>query len=327
MDALLRRRSALSLALCGAMLPRRARGQPTFASWLDEVKLEAVARGIRASTVERALSDVSPQSRVLELDRRQPERRLTFAEYRNGVVSRARTERGRALLGTHGQLLRRTESRYGVPAGVVVALWGLESSFGDRLGEYPVISSLATLAFDGRRARFFRGELLSALQILDRGEVPPGSLRGSWAGAMGQCQFLPSTYLGFAVDADSDGSRDIWRSLPDVFASAANYLARSGWRKGVRWGRAVSAPGALGSEGGAALERRETMSRWRALGVRRADGGELPGSTLEASLVRPDRSSEEAFLVYDNFRTLMVWNRSTYFALSVGILSDLLEDS
>lgn len=323
MDALFRRRSALALTVAGALLPRPAASQASFARWVDELGREAARRGVRTATVDRAFAGVSPVSRVLELDRRQPERRLTFGEYRAGVVSRARIERGRASLTAHHELLRRTELRYGVPARVLVALWGLESNFGDRLGGFPVIDSLATLAFDGRRARFFRGELLSALEILDRGEVPLAAFRGSWAGAMGQCQFMPSTYLGYAVDADRDGRRDIWGSLPDVFGSTANYLARSGWREGVHWGRAVSAAEAL-SEGG--LDRRLPMARWRDLGVRLADGGELPGRALEASLVRPD-GSDESFLVYDNFRTLMVWNRSTYFALSVGILSDQLEDS
>lgn len=328
MATTLRRRHLMALPLLTlAPLPWRpaalaAAAEEPFGAWLEGLRREALAGGVRAATLERALAGVEPIPRVVELDRRQPEGRLTFAEYRERVVTPGRAARGRDLLRENAPLLRQVEARYGVPARVVVALWGMESNFGERQGTFSVVASLATLAYDGRRAAFFRKELLSALRILDAGDIAPAAMTGSWAGAMGQCQFMPSTYLGHAVDFDRDGRRDIWRARPDVFASAANYLADAGWDAGLRWGRPVSAPAGLAAERGG-LERRAPLDRWRALGVRLPDGGALPTASVEASLLRPDGGSED-YLVYPNFRTVMVWNRSTYFALSVGLLSDLI---
>jgi membrane-bound lytic murein transglycosylase B len=294
-----------------------------FGAWLKDLRREALAQGVRGGTLDRALAGVEPIPRVIELDRRQPEGRLTFAEYRERVVTRGRVERGRELLRANAPLLRRVEERYGVPARVIVALWGMESNFGERQGSFSVVASLATLAFEGRRAAFFRKELISALKILDAGDVTPSAMLGSWAGAMGQCQFMPSTYLGYAVDGDGDGRRDIWRTRADVFASAANYLANAGWNPGLRWGRPVRAPGDLARERGG-LDHRAALARWKADGVRLPDGGELPAAPVEASLLTMDEAGP-SYLVYPNFRTIMVWNRSTYFALSVGLLSDLIE--
>lgn len=319
MTFVLSRRLVLGAAL-PALVPVMARAADPFDAWLEGLRRDARAAGVRAGTLDRALSGLQPIPRVVELDRKQPETRLTFEEYRSRVVTRQRIERGRELAGTHARLLARVQERYGVPARVIVALWGIESNFGTRPGTFPVIASLATLAHDGRRAGFFRKELIAALKILDSGDITPERMIGSWAGAMGQCQFMPSTFLDYAVDFEGDGRRDIWTTLPDVFASAANYLANAGWDPGLRWGRRVSAPEGLRRAAG--LDNRAPLRHWQAQGVRLPDGSDLPAAAVEASLLDMDGPS---YLVYPNFRTIMVWNRSTYFALCVGLLSDLIE--
>jgi membrane-bound lytic murein transglycosylase B len=316
---LFRAGAALALALC----PRLPVAAETFAGWLEALRREARQQGIGAATLDRALRGLQPIARIIELDRRQPESRMSFAEYRRKVISTTRIERGRVLRHRHALELQRVADRYGVAPEVIVALWGIESSYGELKGKFPVIAALATLAWDGRRAGLFRRELISALRILDSGDVAPADMYGSWAGAMGQCQFMPSTYLRYAVDADGDGRRDIWSSLPDVFASIANYLRAAGWNGGARWGREVQLPRNDGLRTG--LDHKAPLQAWASDGVRLADGAELPVAPLDASLVVMDGSGP-SFLVYSNFRTLMVWNRSTYFALSVGLLSDMLRE-
>lgn len=296
-----------------------------FEVWLDELRREALARGIENSTLERALAGVRPLPEVIEADRRQPEGRMSFATYRERVVSRERIERGRDLLARHRRLLSTVEDRFGVPAEIIVALWGIESNFGDRQGGYPVFAALATLAHDGRRASLFRRQLLSALEIVDRGHANVLLMRGSWAGAMGQNQFMPSTYLGYAVDFDGDGLRDIWGSLPDVFASSANYLARSGWSPRVIWGREVMVPSRIGAAR-TGLDHWASLAEWQERGVRLPDGRPLPRADLDAALLRMDENRGSSFLVYENFKALMAWNRSTYFGTAVGLLADSLGD-
>ncbi len=307
--------------VAGPVLPAAAHGN--FEEWLRKLRAEARAAGIRASTLDRALAGLEPLPRVVELDRRQPEGRLTFAEYRRRVVGRDRIRRGRELRARHRRILAATARRYGVADRILVALWGIESSFGGFKGRFNVVAALATLAFDGRRAAFFRKELLAALRILDEGHVPVEQMYGSWAGAMGQPQFMPTTFLAHAVDADGDGRRDIWNSLPDVFASMANYLRRSGWDRRYRWGREVRLTRALG-EKRIGLRHRAALATWARRGVRRADGGALPEVAIDASLLLPDGPGGPAFLVYDNYRVLLRWNRSHYFALSVGLLADAI---
>lgn len=322
------RRTFLRLASggLGALLAtgsRRARATEPFETWLAAFRAEARARGISPRTLERAFAGVRPLEAVIEADRRQPERRIGFAEYRAKVVSPARIRRGRELLAEHRPLLERVRARYGVPAPVLVALWGIESNYGTYTGTWRVIDALATLAWEGRRAELFRRELLAALEIVERGERDPDGLSGSWAGAMGQCQFMPSSYLRYAVDFDGDGRRDIWTSLPDVFASMSRYLVEAGWVAGERWGRPVRVPAGL-DPGLGGLAHRAELAVWSRRGVRAVDGGPLPRVPIEASLLRMDGEGGPAFLVYRNFHTLMVWNRSTYFALSVGLLADEL---
>jgi len=299
-----------------------AETQP-FPVWLEGVREEALAQGISPETVAEALDGLEPIERVIELDRRQPEGRMTYREYLDRVLSEKRIERGRELMKEHKELLDRVAADYGVQPRFIVALWGIETNYGGWSGSTPVIGALATLAYEGRRADFFRSELMHALRILDEGNVEPENMLGSWAGAMGQSQFMPSSYLRNAVDYDGDGRRDIWGSLPDVFASIANYLARAGWNVRHTWGREVGLPAALG-DGLDGLEVRRSLPAWHDLGVRRADGSPLPAVALDASLLRTDDGLGPAYLVYQNFRVLMAWNRSTYFGLTVGQLSDLI---
>lgn len=313
---------AVAAAALSIALPASA-GAATFEEWLVDFKRDAQAQGISAATLTRAFKGVRPIDRIIELDRRQPEGRMTFAEYRTRVLNDQRVRRGQELLRRHRQVLEQVRARFGVPPQVVVALWGIESSYGEFKGKFGVVEALATLAFDGRRAELFRRELIAALKILDRGDVAADAMFGSWAGAMGQCQFMPSTYLNFAVDLDNDGRRDIWRSLPDVFGSTANYLAKSGWQATEIWGREIRATAGV-EEGTLGLDKRADLAVWQRRGIRRVDGGTLPATAIEASLVMPDGTSGPGFLVYRNFRTIMTWNRSTYFALTVGLLADEL---
>lgn len=294
-----------------------------FATWLAGLRAEAAAAGISAATLDAALTGIRPRQRIIELDRSQPEGRLSAAQYLARVVPQARKESARQRLAQHRALLDSVAARHGVQPRFIVALWGIETDFGRNTGGFGVIEALATLAFDGRRGDFFRGQLLAALRILEDGHIAPEAMRGSWAGAMGQSQFMPSSFLAHAVDEDGDGRRDIWTTLPDVFGSIANYLARSGWKDDQTWGRAVTLPPGFAAAH-LGLETVKPIAAWQALGVRRTDGGELPARQLAASILRPDGDGSQAYMVYDNFSTVLEWNRSIYFALAVGQLADAM---
>ena len=292
-----------------------------FAAWLGDLRAEARSAGISAEILDAALAGVAPIPRVIELDRRQPEFTLTFRQYIDRVVPPARIAKGRAKLRENKALLDEVGARFGVQPRFIVALWGIETDFGRVDGGFPVIAALATLAFDGRRSAYFRKELLDALHILEEGHITPAAMKGSWAGAMGQSQFMPSSFRRFAIDYDGDGRRDIWRTRADVFASAANYLARSGWKGDQTWGRAVRLPAGFDASA-AGLKVRRGLQDWQRLGVRRADGSDLPGRDLPASILLPAGADGPAFAVYENFRVTLKWNRSNYFALAVGLLAD-----
>ncbi len=301
-----------------------AANQADFASFLVGVRQDALAAGIKPATLDRALNGLQPIPRVLELDRKQPERVLTFTEYMGRVVTPARIETARHRLAENRSLLNEIGAKYGVQPRFIVALWGIESDFGRLTGGFPVVGALATLAYDGRRSAFFRKELINALKILDHGDIAPEAMVGSWAGAMGQSQFMPSSYLSYAVNWRGDGRRDIWNRKEDVFASIANYLARVGWRGDQTWGREVSLPPgfdrAAASAGGP-----KPLAEWRRLGVRRSDGGDLPAAESAAALVLPGGDDGPALLAYDNFRTVLKWNNSVFFASAVGYLADSME--
>ncbi len=321
-----RRYHTICLGLAaGAMLllqPPIIRAQPNdFSTWLKALRAEARQRGISHATLNDALSGLQPLPRVIALDRKQPEGRLTFAQYRQRVITKNRVRRGQRLLRQHRKLLTQVTTQYGVPGQVIVALWSIESDFGRLTGGFPVIAALATLAHDERRSAFFRTELLHALQIIDEGHIAAKDMTGSWAGAMGQSQFMPSSFLSRAVDFDGDGRRDIWNTLPDVFASTANYLILAGWHQGETWGQYVTLPTGLDTAV-IGLDRQKSIADWQALGVRRTNGNALPTTSLPASLVAPSGPQGPTFLVFNNYRVFLKWNRSTYFALAVGQLAD-----
>ncbi|GAB4362150.1 MAG: lytic murein transglycosylase [Kiloniellaceae bacterium] len=296
-----------------------------FDSFLAGLKQDALGRGIRAATVDQAFAGLKPLPEVIERDRSQREFTLTFTRYMRSAITEGRVAQARRLLEENRPLLEKVAAEYGVQPRFLVSFWGLESNFGQHTGGYSVIAALATLAHEGRRHDFFRAQLLDALQILDEGHISVQEMTGSWAGAMGQLQFIPSTFVNFAVDYDGDGRRDIWHSLPDIFASAANYLSQEGWRGDRTWGREVTLPAGF-DYGLASLSVQKTLQEWAALGLRSQDGGPLPAvDGLEASLVLPAGHGGPAFLVYENFRTILVWNRSILYALSVGHLADRID--
>lgn len=302
------------------VLPAHAQTQD-FATWTSGVRAEAIGRGVSPTIFDEAFAGVVPIERVIELDRSQPEGTISFQTYVDRIVSQSRIDQGRRLLAQHRPLLEQVGAKFGVQPRFIVALWGIETNFGGFTGGFPVIDALATLAYDGRRSDFFRAELLHALDILEQGHIANADMKGSWAGAMGQSQFMPSSFVSYAIDYDGDGAKDIWTTLDDVFASAANFLSSQGWRDDITWGREVRLPTGFDTNL-VGLETVKTLPEWQALGVRRVDGTALPGRDLEASIVFPDDDGGRAFIVYENYRTTLKWNRSFYFATSVGILSD-----
>lgn len=297
-----------------------------FQSWLKEFRAEAARKGISEATLVAALDSIQPVTRVVELDRKQPEFTQTFWRYLDSAVSDARVRDGTARLAENKELLARLESKYGVPGRFLVAFWGLETNYGRNLGGFNTPTALATLAFDGRRSGFFRTELFDALTIIDKGHVAAGKMVGSWAGAMGQTQFMPSTFLKHAVDETGDGRIDVWAQTPDALGSGANYLHNLGWDAKRGWGREVLLPKgfdlSLASLDSGASETLKPLSVWTSLGVTRADGKPLPKQELAAALILPMGMNGPAFLVYDNFRIILKWNRSISYALAIGHLSD-----
>ena len=296
-----------------------------FNTWLDKLKTEAKRQGISQKTLDSSLIGIKPIPRVIELDRKQPEFTLTFAEYLKRVISDRRIRIGKSKLKEHEELLREISLKYGVQSRYIVALWGIETDFGRITGGFPVISSLATLAYDGRRSKFFRKELLLALKIVDGGHILANDMVGSWAGAMGQNQFMPSSFHAYAVDYDKDGSKDIWKTLPDIFASIANYLSKSGWQADQTWGRPVSLPENF-SRKFLGRKLKKPLGEWQQLGVRKLSGQDLPKRNLLSSIIRPEKGQiGPAFVIYNNYEVILKWNRSNYFATAVGTLSDKIK--
>jgi membrane-bound lytic murein transglycosylase B len=294
---------------------------PAFEAWVDTFRGEALAQGVNPTTLDRAFAGVRPLPKVIEFDRRQPEFTQAFWQYLDNRISDERVRRGRRVLADHARLLDRVAQRYGVPPGILVSFWALESNFGDTTGDFPLVAALATLAHDGRRSEFFRQQLMAALTLMEQGDLPFRAA-GSWAGALGQPQFMPTTYRDYAVDFDGDGRRDLWRSLPDIFASAANYLAASGWQRGQTWGREVQLPGEF-DYASADLDNPRPVAEWRQWGVRDAFGGDLAELDGEAAVILPGGvSGGPALMVYPNFRTILTWNRSVLYAVAVGHLAD-----
>ncbi len=304
------------------LAPAAASAQGGFPAFVDGVKNEARRLGIRDATLQAAFAGVQPNQRVVELDRRQPEFNLTWPEYRARVLPETRLQAARENYARERPLLARVEERFGVDPLVMLGIWGIESAFGSNKGNYRLIEALSTLAWEGRRAAFFRAELLNALRILDSGDVTAAGLTGGYAGAMGQPQFMPSSYVRFAVDFDGDGRRDIWDSKPDVFGSIANYLAKSGWRRGEPWGQPVRLPPGFDTAS-ASRDNRQSLGEWKRQGIRRSDGREFTRSDVSAGMVVPAGAAPgEGYLTYANFNVIRRYNPSDFYALAVGLLGD-----
>jgi membrane-bound lytic murein transglycosylase B len=324
--------TGLVLLLAQQVTPVAPLAQPSFEEWLGGVRAEALTLGIREATVDAALAGLEPVPTVIQRDRTQAEIVQTLDHYLAQRIARKVVLTAQTMRKTHESLLAEVSEKYGVPPGILVSIWGLESNFGRFSGVRPTIATLATLAYDPRRSGLFRRELFAALRILDSGDVEPAAMRGSWAGALGQPQFMPSSFLLHAQDFDGDGRRDIWKSTPDVFASIANYLAAYGWKKDQTWGREVKVSAAvlaelpeaapLQTEG--CLARRQMtvplpLAAWKKLGVKNAAGGPLPAADIDASLVS---GVKRHFLVYPNYQAILGYNCVHAYGLSVGLLGD-----
>jgi membrane-bound lytic murein transglycosylase B len=304
-------------AALAASVPASA--EDSFRSFVDGLKAEARRAGIRSATLDTAFAGVAPNQKVLDRDRHQPEFTLTWAQYRALVITDKRIVAGRQALAANRALFQSVEQRYGVGPAVIAGIWGLESSFGTGTGDFRVVEALATLAWEGRRTSFFRGELIAALKILDHGDVAPGAMTGSYAGAMGQPQFMPSSYLRYAVDFEGNGRRDIWTSKPDVLGSIANYLAQSGWRSGQTWGQAVTIPAGVDAAG---RDTKRPLSEWTRAGVRPVGGRWNATADAPAALIAPDGVGGETFAVFTNFAAIRRYNPSDFYAIAVGLIGD-----
>lgn len=304
-----------------AMVSNCSAQQVEFSVWIKSVRDEALSLGISPATVEEALSQVELLPWVIEADRNQPEFKKSLADYLAGALSQKRIEKGRQRLAENRQLLDRIAKKYGVQPHFIVALWGIETYYGKHTGKVPIIDALVTLAYDGRRSSYFRKELFNALKIIDAGHVSSPQMKGSWAGAMGQVQFMPSSFLSFAVDGNTDGRIDLWQTPEDYFSSAANYLVKMGWKQNQNWGCEVKLPSGLDPDL-IGMEKSALLANWQEFGVRRADGQGFMNVADRASLILPEGEKGSAFLIYDNYRALMKWNRAHSFALAVGMLAD-----
>jgi len=315
-------RRTLILSATFAPLAASAWGQDAFAAFVNGIKSEARRGGIREATLQQAFAGVQPNQRVIELDRRQPEFTLTWPEYRARVLPDSRLQAARENYARERTLLAKVEERYGMDPLIIMGIWGVESAFGANKGNYRLVEALSTLAWEGRRAAYFRGELMNALRILDQGDVTPARMTGGYAGAMGQPQFMPSSYLRYAVDFDGNGQRDIWDSKPDVFGSIANYLAKNGWRRKEPWSQPVRLPPGFDlAEAG--RDNRRSLGDWSRAGVRRDDGREFGRSDVLGAVVVPGGAAPgEGFMTYPNFNVIRRYNPSDFYALAVGLLGE-----
>ena len=314
------KRIAFALVLFFFLPPLIAQDQ-TFAEWREQLRAEAFSLGISEETL-LAIDDLeAPLERVLELDDAQPEFIQTFTRYLSLRITPLQINRGQALLRQYAVLLEEVRQSYGVQPHYLVSFWAIESNYGRATGGFSVLQALATLAFDPRRAEFFRTELLTALKIIDDGHIAVDNMSGSWAGAMGQLQFLPSVFARYGIDGDNDGKIDIWNSLPDIFHSAANFLSQSGWRGDERWGREVLLPSNFDFSL-TGTRTRKPLQEWNELGIIQMNGSPIPVANMQASVILPAGAGGPAFLTYANFRATMVYNPSTFYALTVGHLAD-----
>lgn len=304
-------------------LAEQGRDPAEFPAYVEKLKQQARTKGISNATLAKAFANIHFVDRVIKSDRNQLENKITLDDYLNRVITPEKIKQARLLAKQHRAELDKVSAKSGVQSRYIVALWAMESNFGKLQGKEDVVSALATLAFEGRREAFFTAELMAALKIIQRGDVSAAQMKGSWAGAMGQNQFMPSSLLRYGKDGDGDGKIDIWNNTSDVFASTANYLAREGWQTGGAWGKEVKLPAGFdASLLGTSPGQGKLVAQWKKLGVTLPNGLSLPLSPQKAWLVKPDDGLERSFLVYSNFRTLMHWNRSYYFAISIGKMAD-----
>jgi len=295
-----------------------------FQSWLEDLRRDAIQFGISRQLVAEALPDtLEPNETIIRLDHKQPEGGISFEKYKNNAVTPGRIRIGRAKIVENKSLLKSVSHQYGVPAQYIVALWGLETSYGANTGGFETIPALVTMAYDARRAAFFRAELMKALRIVDQGDIGLHEMKGSWAGAMGQCQFMPTSYEKYAQDFDHDGKADIWHSKADVFASTAEYLTKNGWKENEPWGVRVVLPKNF-DDSLINVKLSKAASQWRAAGV------PVPAHVFaedeSLSLVQSGGEGYKIYLVGDNYRVLLQWNTSTYFATAAGLLADALKE-
>ncbi|WP_186371315.1 lytic transglycosylase domain-containing protein [Yersinia alsatica] len=315
--------ASTSSANTATMLSRQGRDPAGFPAYVEQLKAQARANGISEATLNVAFANIHFVDRVIQSDRNQLEKKVTLDDYLAKVLTANRIKQGKENYQRYKPQLSQVTARYGVPERYIVALWGMESSFGKIQGKEDVISALSTLAFEGRREAFFTQELMAALQIIQQGKVEDPQLKGSWAGAMGQSQFMPSSFLTYGADGDGDGKIDIWNNIDDVFASTANYLSTEGWKPGIGWGQEAQLPEGFNvALAGLKDNQAKTVAQWQQLGVTLIPGGKVVNSDLRAWVIIPDDVQGRAFLVYDNFRTLMHWNRSYYFAISIGMMAE-----
>ncbi len=327
----------LAVVLCGLCLSSSvvAKTQAEFKDYLVNLKKEAIAKGYETSLIDSAFATATYKEKVVSADKNQPEVKETLETYLPKRVPQWKIDRARKLYAENKDILEQVAKEFGVQARFIVALWGLESNFGTIQGGHNVISSLVTLAFDGRREALYKRQLWAALDILKSGHITLDKFKGSWAGAMGQTQFMPTSFNAYAIDYNNDGRKDIWTTKEDAFASIANYLKQEGWNDSLTWGRQVMLPDNFDNKyilvRGTKTRKQwleywndseRSLDEWQALGVRRADGTALPNVDVRAALVMPDDINGRMFLAYDNYKVLMHWNRSYYFATSVGYLSD-----
>ena len=312
----------LGILFCVLVCPDMVVAQDAeFAQCLSGLQQRARSEQLSTHVVDEVLANLKQQTRVIELDRSQPEFTQTFADYFQQRVTAECIERGQELLDQYEAFLTDLTRKYGVPGRYLVAFWGLETNFGSYLGKMPTLDSLATLACDERRSEFFTSELMQALALLERESLTPAEMRGSWAGAMGHTQFMPSAYRLYAIDGDGDGRVNLWRSERDALASGANFLVNLGWQKGQRWGREVLLPDDFPYEK-TGLNNSQPVTYWKGLGVSFANGHPIPDIDMQASVLVPAGHTGPAFLVYANFDVILQWNRSEYYALAVGLLAD-----
>mgnify|MGYP001206111033 FL=1 len=294
----------------------------SFEEFLDQVRKTATEQGVSKPTIDKAFFELTPRPSAIASDKAQAEFNQNFWHYVNKRVSKVRLNNGKDTLKKNASLLTKVSEKYGVPAYVIVAFLGLESNYGNYMGSESLIRSLATLAYDQRRSKFFTRELIAVLKLMDKKTIPFDAT-GSWAGAMGAVQFMPTNVIAYGVDANNDGKVDLWNEKADIYASAANFLNKLGWKKGEKWGREALIPKNFNYQL-TGLNNEKTVNEWAALGVRRGNNSNLPKSNFKASLIVPMGHKGPAFLVYRNFDAIMGWNRSILYALSVAYLSDRL---